>query len=134
MINCMDSKGNLTRASQRIPSGSHWEVYRQAWRDVPDLCRALYNTIDEAVQSKVNAGTREFPNSTWLGRQILKSWARKDEWDAHYDERTSGVLFGEIMWTVMWDDPHAWCTTKTPNANEASEERVYFLTSPSLGR
>lgn len=127
MVYFMDSKGDVKPATQRIPSGTHWNVYHQAMRDVPDLCRAMYDTIAATVQNKFNTGTREFPNSTWLGKEILSSWSRKTEWDAYCDEVTSGVLFGEIMWTYMWDDSQEWCTTVTQNANKGREERVYFL-------
>ena len=127
MISSMDSKGDVKPAPPRIPSGTHWNVYHRAMREVPDLCRAMYDTIAQTVQSKFNAGTREFPNSTWLGKEILSSWSRKTEWDTYCDEVTSGVLFGEIMWTYMWDDPNEWYTTLTPNANEGREERVYFV-------
>ena len=127
MIFFMDSRGGVRPATQREPSGTHWNVYHQAMGDMPDLCQAMYDTIADTVQSRFNEGTREFPNSSWLGREILSSWDRKTEWDVYCNEGTSGVLFGEIMWTYMWDDPNEWCTTITRNANEGREERVYFL-------
>ena len=92
----------------------------------PKLCQALYDTIAKTVQSEFNAGTREF-NSSWLGKKILSSWYWKADWDAKFDKATSSSLFGQIMWTYMWDDLHDWCTTTTQNANEGKEERVYFL-------
>ena len=128
MIYLVDSKGNLEQAKQREPSASHWDIYRRAYSTEPKLCQALYDIIAKTVQSEFNAGTKEFPNSSWLGSRILSSWNRKADWDAKFDKATSGPLFGQIMWTYMWDDPHDWCTITTQNANEGKEERVYFLT------
>lgn len=109
--------------ANRTGSGSYWEVYRQARRDVPDLCDAMYGTIVRAVESELNRGEKSL-NSTRLGRQILNSWHRKDKWDTYFankPQRASGSLFGEIMKTVMCDDPRDWIAT------QAQEGRTYSL-------
>lgn len=96
--------------ANRTGSGSHWEVYSRAKRDVPDLCDAMYGIIVRAVESELNRGEKSV-NSTRLGRQILSSWHRQTDWKTHFP-KTGGSLFGEIMKTVMWDDPRDWITTQ----------------------
>ena len=130
MIYVIGPKGDFKPANKRVPDRRHWNIYQRARREAPDLCQAMYDTISEMVESGryFDSGKREFPNSTWLGKQILSTWQHKDRWDAYCgNQETSSALFGQIMWTRIWDDSRQWCTTITANANEGREERVYFL-------
>jgi hypothetical protein len=113
----------------RIPSAQHWGVYRRVEREAPDLLRAMYVTISEIVTSEqyMNPDGR-FPNSSWIGSKVLPTWPRISQWNAVCgDEVASSALFGEIMWTVMYDDDRPWCTTKTTHAGADREERVYWI-------
>lgn len=96
--------------ANRTGSGCHWKLYRQAKCDVPDLCDAMYGTIVRAVESELNRGEKSV-NSSRLGSQILNSWHRQTDWKTHFP-KTGGSLFGEIMKTVMWDDPRDWIATQ----------------------
>ena len=121
----------LTPVANRVPSARHWGIYRRAARDAPELLAAIYETIREIVTSEryMNPDGR-FPNSSWLGSEVLRTWPRIAEWNAFCgDEVASSALFGEIMWTVMYDDERSWCTTKTTNADSDREERVYWIRS-----
>ena len=130
MIYILDQWGNLKKASRRESKAGHWEIFRRARREAPALCDAMYRTIAEAIESQefFDSEKRQMPNSTWVGKRILTSWKHKEEWDRFCgDEDASSALFGEIMWTYMWDDEREWYTTKTSKTNEGREERVYFL-------
>jgi len=129
MIFVLDARGRFTQARRREPTAPHWNIYYRAQREAPDLVQAMRDTIMDAVQGRMyfDSEKNQFPNSTWIGSRILSSWERKSDWDDYCgDEQTSSALFGEIMWTCMWDDDARWCTTLTTNANEDREERVYF--------
>jgi len=130
MIYVLDGKGNLKRAGRREPTAPHWNIYFKAKQEVPHLYNAMRETIGVAVENLMffDREKNRFPNSTWIGKEILSSWEHKTEWDKFCgNEEISSALFGEIMWTCMWDDSRDWCTTLTSNANEGREERVYFL-------
>ena len=72
MISFMDSKGDVKPAPPRIPSGTHWNVYHRAMREVPDLCRAMYDTIAQTVQSKFNAGDKRIPKFNLVRKRNFK--------------------------------------------------------------
>lgn len=130
MLYVLTRNGDLRPATNRLPSAEHWNVYRRALKEHPDIVREMYNTIVDVVSRREYLESDgRFPNSTWIGSQILVSWPRLVDWNnccAHNLE-TSNALFGQIMWTVMFDHPMKWCTTVTPNANIDREERVYWL-------
>jgi hypothetical protein len=129
MIRVLDGKGNLKEATNRVSNAEHWDIYHRAVRDRPDMVEAMYDTIHVIVTSGRYLGSDgRFPNSTWLGSELLKTWGRKADWDAFCgSEHASNALFGEIMWTVMFDDDRDWATTLTDKANTNREERVYWL-------
>jgi hypothetical protein len=129
MIWVLDGKGDLREARNRVSHADHWEIYHRAARERPDIVEAMYDAIRDIVTSgRYLDPDGRFPNSTWLGGEILKTWGRKAEWDAFCgSEHRSNALFGEIMWTVMFDDDHDWATTLTDKANEGREERVYWM-------
>jgi hypothetical protein len=119
---------NLTPARNRVPRAGHWAFYRHAATTRPSLIADVYNAIELLVQS--NPGTlSRFPNSTWFGHSLLNE---DQPWAADWDELTnneldkSSSLFGQVMWTVMFDRPTDWATTLTSNANPGMEERVYW--------
>ncbi|MGO8689066.1 MAG: hypothetical protein ACLQLG_05490 [Thermoguttaceae bacterium] len=87
---------------------------------------AIVNTIIQTGKYLDPDG--QYPNSTWLGREILSSWNRAGDWNRYTsgDDATSSGLFGQIMWTVMFDQDDDWITTLTPNGNPGREERVYW--------
>lgn len=130
MLSVIDNRGHKRRVRNRVPNADHWEIYHRARRQRPDLVNMMYEAIREAVTSdRYLEESGSIPNSTWLGSEILRSWEHRSEWNSFCgnDENVSSVLFGEIMWTVMYDDERHWCTTKTTRANVDREERVYFL-------
>jgi hypothetical protein len=90
----------------------------------------MHQAIREAIASDryLDEGG-SIPNSTWLGSEILRTWQRRSEWNSFCgnNQDASSTLFGEIMWTVMYDDERNWCTMKTAKANSDRDERVYFL-------
>lgn len=120
----------LKPAKHRVPDAEHFNLYRKASRDAPGLVEKMYAQIKEMVTADQYLDPDgRFPNSTWLGSQLLNTWEHTDEWNEFTggDEGLSSSLFGQIMWTVMFDDERRWCTTKTSNANVDREQRVYWL-------
>jgi len=130
MLSVIDNRGNKRRVRNRVPNADYWEIYHSALRQREDLVNMMYEAIRETVTSdRYMEESGSIPNSTWLGSEILRTWERSSEWNSFCgdDENVSSPLFGQIMWTVMYDDPRHWCTTKTTRANVEREERVYFL-------
>ena len=130
MLSVIDNRGHKRRVRNRVPNADYWEIYRGAIRQQPYLVNMMEEAISEAVRSdRYLEEGGSIPNSTWLGSEILRSWEHSSEWNSFCgnDENVSSSLFGEIMWTVMYDDERHWCTTKTTRANVDREERVYFL-------
>lgn len=124
-----NNSGEVARAERREPRYGYWAIYRRAKREYPELVEEMYETIRQVVASEQYMDSnKRFPNSTWMGSQILRSWRHKDEWNTFCkNDRISGALFGEIMWTVMFDDERDWCTTRSPTTDPEREERVYWL-------
>ncbi len=103
-------------ASNRVPAAPHWDVFRQAERDHPDLIAALSDEI-----RKHTAGLPEV-NSTTAGAAILPKWARRDEWSRLFGSRSS-QLFGMVVWVTLFDDAQTWRTaTETV---EGRQVRIY---------
>ena len=130
MLSVIDNRGNKRRVRNRVSNADYWEIYHRARRQQPDLVNMMEEAISEAVRSdRYLEESGSIPNSTWIGSEILRSWEHRSEWNSFCcnDEKASSSLFGEIMWTVMYDDERHWCTTKTTRANVDREERVYFL-------
>lgn len=130
MLYVLSNDGDLRLAANRVPSPEHWNVYRRVQNEHPDLVRDMYDTIADIVaRREYMERDGRFPNSSWIGSQILPSWPRRDEWNNACAQSldASNALFGQIMWTVMFDHASKWCTTVTPNANLDREERVYWL-------
>jgi hypothetical protein len=127
MLYVLDDKGGLTR--HRVPSASHWDLYRNALTNEPRLVAEMYSSILDIVKGgKYLDPNGQYPNSTWLGRDVLSSWIHAADWNRYTgnDDATSSGLFGQIMWTVMFDQSDDWVTTLTPNGNPGREERVYW--------
>jgi hypothetical protein len=125
-----DKSGRLKSVKNRVSNASYWGIYRRACCQRPEIVNMMEEAIREAVRS--NRYLEEggsIPNSTWLGSEILSYWEHSSEWNSFCgdDENVSSALFGQIMWTVMYDDERHWCTTKTTRANMDREERVYWL-------
>ena len=131
MIFIIDDRGNCKRATGKTSNTTHWGIYHRAQKEAPYLIEKMEDTIKDIVLKRYfDPIKRTFPNSTWLGKEILSTWEHKENWnDFCKSEELSSALFGEIMWTCMFDDENEWCTLKTPNANIGREERVYFIKS-----
>jgi hypothetical protein len=124
-----DPKGNLKRVTDCVSNAPHWSIYHRACRESPGLVQAMKQTITDEINSGRFLDTAQrFPNSSWLGREILQTWSHIDEWNefCHGDWDASGALFGEIMWVVFCEASDEWCTTLTSNADPTREERVYW--------
>jgi hypothetical protein len=130
MLRVVDSNGGFREAQNRVGSADYWQIYHRARKKRPDLVEAMYSTIQDIVNSEQFMDSNQrFPKSSWLGSKILKDWSQKSEWEDYCgDLAVSGSLFGQIMWTVMFDHKKTWCTTTTPNTNSNREDRVYWLT------
>lgn len=130
MLSVVDDRGRVSEVTNRIPHAQHWDIYRRACSERPELVEVMRQRIREGVESdRYLQGGGSIPNSTWLGSELLRSWEQTPEWNAFCggSEDLSSALFGEIMWTVMCADRRNWYTMKTSNANPDREERVYFL-------
>jgi hypothetical protein len=90
-------------ASNRVPAAPHWDNFRQAERDNPDLIAALADEI-----RKLAAGLTEV-NSTTAGTAILPKWPRRDEWSRLFGSNSS-QLFGMVVWVTLFDDAQTWRT------------------------
>jgi len=126
MLHVLDSSGRITPARHQVPRALHWNLYRTGVARTPQLVTDMYGTVQGIVQGgKYLDDTGRYRNSTWVGKEILSSWSRAGDLN-HYtaDEATSSALFGQIMWTVMYDQSDDWITTLTPNGNPGREERV----------
>jgi len=129
MLYVLDGKGGFTSAQHRIPRALHCNLYRKAVATEPQLVADMYATINGIVGAgKYLDPDGQYPNSTWLGKEILATWSRAGDWNRYTagDEAASSGLFGQIMWTVMFDQTDDWGTTLTPNGNPGREERVYW--------
>jgi len=130
MLYVLGNNGELKPVKDRDSNADHWAVYRNAQRDYPDVVREMYDTIAGVVTRRdFLQDDGKFPNSTWIGEQILRSWDHQPEWNvATANNRDlSNSLFGQIMWTVMCDHEVRWITTVTPNGNAGRDERVYWV-------
>ena len=128
MLHVLTNNGMLRETPNRVSSATHWDIYRRAEREEPDVLRAMYDTVCDIVSRRELMQTDgRFPNSSWIGSQVLANWPRQNEWNTltTNNSDTSNALFGQIMWTVMLDHELYWVTAVTPN--EAREERVYWL-------
>jgi hypothetical protein len=127
----MSIQGN--NGVRREPFGPSGELYHRLVRRRPDLLAGMYTLIEAEIGGgRFDDPKGEFPNSSWLGQQIIDSFTRIDEWMEFCGQSRdwSRGLFGVVMWTVMYDDTaHDWQTLLTENANPGREERVYFLSS-----
>lgn len=121
--------GGLHRASSRTSQGRHWGIYHRAVKEVPGLLEAMRATITSLLDSdRYLDSDGRFPNSSWLGSEILGTWDRREEWDCFCGTgEASSTLFGQIMWTAVYDHDRSWCTTKTSSSDCGKEERVYWL-------
>ncbi len=103
-------------ATNRVPGATHWDVFRTAQRDHPDLITAM---SDEA---RNYAAARAEVNSTAAGAEILPGWAQRDEWNRAFGADSS-QLFGMVVWVTLFDDAATWRTAKeTVNGNQV---RIY---------
>lgn len=130
MFYVLGNNGDLNLVADRVSNADHSAIYRNAQRDHPDVVRDMYDTIADIVtRREFMQDDGKFPNSTWIGERILRSWARQDEWNAATanGRNLSNSLFGQIMWTVMFNHDLHWITTVTPNANAGRDERVYWV-------
>ena len=103
-------------AGRRIPGGPHWELYRQAERDHPDLIVSLAKEIRSYATGKDEL------NSTTAGREILPRWSRRDEYNRLFAS-TGSELFGMVAWVALFDDSTTWRTTR--EEVEGRDVRVY---------
>lgn len=119
---------DITPVPNRVPAAPHWGIYRRVLRESPALLAAMYERIREIVTSgRYIDPEGRFPNSSWLGSEVLGNFAQIDEWNAACGDRaSSSALFGQIMWTVLYDDADDWCTTTTTAVESDREERVYW--------
>lgn len=92
-------------ANDRVPGAPHWNIFRQAERDHPDLIAALSDEIRNCA-----AGRAEV-NSTAAGAEILPNWPRRDEWSCAFGGNSS-QLFGMVVWVTLFDDAQTWRTAK----------------------
>jgi len=125
----MNSNGDIRPAKNRTSNADHWNIYRHAQDKHTAIVAAMYVTISDVVnRSEYLQEDGQFPNSSWIGSRILATWPHQNEWNnaCSGDLNASNALFGQIMWTVMFDHPSTWCTTVTPNASVDREERVYW--------
>jgi hypothetical protein len=119
---------DITPVANRVPTAPHWGIYRRVLRESPALVTAMYEQISQMVSSRryIDPDGR-FPNSSWLGSEILGDFPLIAEWNAACGDRaSSSALFGQIMWTVLYDDADDWCTTTTATSENDREERVYW--------
>jgi len=130
MLSIVDNCGRKRPAKNRVSNAPYWGIYRRGLHERPALIEMMREAIRDAVTSdRYLEESGSIPNSTWLGSEILRSWEHTAEWNSFCgnDQDVSSSLFGEIMWTVMFEDERHWCTMKTTRANPDREERVYFL-------
>jgi len=88
-------------ARNRVSPADHWDLYRQAEQQHPDLLADLTAAIRNHV-----APLQEV-NSTTAGAAILSGWGRRDEWSRTFGSRSS-QLFGMVLWAAMFDDAATW--------------------------
>jgi hypothetical protein len=109
----------------REGSGDHWELYRRAVQERPDLVREIEEAITVAVNEQL--AHDKVVNSSWLGSRVLDRFPRRKDWDEYVSsERASSGLFGMILWTVLSDDPREWVSTLTTNTNANVSQRVFW--------
>ena len=128
----IDQAGRPNRVTNCVSNAPHWEIYHRACREAPGLVQAMMQTIADQINSDRFSDTdQRFPNSSWLGSEILGNWSHRDEWNdfCREDLAASGSLFGEIMWVVLCEANDEWYTTRTANADPTREERVYWRRS-----
>jgi hypothetical protein len=94
----------LENAIDRIPAGSHWDIFRQAERQHPDLIASL------AEEIRKNVAALDEVSSTAVGGAILPKWSGQEEWNRLFASVSSN-LFGMVMWVALFDDTSLWSTT-----------------------
>jgi hypothetical protein len=88
-------------ARNRVSQANHWNLYREAEQQHPDLLADLTAAIRNHV-----APLREI-NSTAAGAAILSAWPRRNDWNTAFGSRSS-QLFGMVLWVTLFDDAATW--------------------------
>jgi hypothetical protein len=127
----LDRKGNLNRATHRVPEKEHFDLYRRTLREAPELVDGMAIAITEVVDQRLHMDAPgRYESSTRLGRKILEHWPLRNQWNnltGGEHSPVSSSLFGQIMWTVMFDrEGEGWATTITADGQEEREERAYW--------
>ena len=103
-------------AINRVSDAPHWDVFKQAERDHPDIIESLNDHIRNNVEGRAQI------NSTEMGADVLKRWNRCDEWNQIFGDNTS-QLFGMVLWVMLFDDEQTWRTSK--EMVEGRQVRIY---------
>ena len=93
----------LDGVTRRVPAAEHWNLFRQAEQDQPELINSLIQKVHRYVADKHEL------NSTATGSEILGRWSKRDEWSRTFPANGS-KLFGMVMWVAMYDDSGRWQT------------------------
>jgi hypothetical protein len=103
-------------ASNRVPAAPHWDIFRQAELQQPELIASLSEEIQRYVAPLTEV------NSTTAGHAILPNWPGRNEWNRHYAANSS-QLFGMVVWVTLFDCPENWRTTSEPVGDR--QVRIY---------
>jgi hypothetical protein len=117
---CYKSRGAFIPSVTRTSDKDHWRIYHDALRGHAHLVDALYKTI----QGKA-AHMDAVINSSQLGAEILPTWNEKETLlKAYPNVEDSNGLFGQILWTVLFDDLRRWIVVNAKGKGNLG--KIYF--------
>ncbi len=114
-------KGVYRVMRTRVPRTRTFELYRRADAKAPDLIKAIYKAISDAVETHPEATSHR---STSLIAGIPSGWSHKGRWlkfSSSEAERRS--LFEQVLWTFFFDQSDTW-ETSWPEPRRTDAEYV----------
>src|SRR5271157_2496777 len=105
----------------RVPRTRTFELYRLAEAETPELIKAIYRVISDAVETHPEAPLHR---SSTLIEAIPSKWAHKNRWlkfSSSEAERRS--LFEQVQWTFFFDQRDTW-ETSWPESRRTDAEYV----------
>ena len=105
----------------RVPRTRTFDLYRSAEAKTPDLMKAIYKAISDAVESHPEATSHR---SSSLIEGIPSEWSYKSRWlkfSSSEAERRS--LFEQVLWTFFFDQSDTW-ETSWPEPRRTDAEYV----------
>ncbi len=114
-------KGVCRVMRTRVPRTRTFELYRLADAKTPDLIKAIYKAISDAVETHPEATSHR---SSSLIEGIPSGWSHKSRWlEFSSSEAERRSLFEQVLWTFFFDQRDTW-ETSWPEPRRTDAEYV----------